>query len=434
MPDKILSTDCRPLLYSLRKGSAILRKLIKTTAGWIHTTLILAIIIPLLYALCVKDQAAVGPYLYLKCLVILFPVVVTDLAADKCRNLLSYLFFSALTLAATGAMGWVTAGSLRNGFLLFGYMLLLAGETLFVIVNRLTARLQKKKEREAALEADPSYHPFYDILKEPAFPVLFYFGAVYVLALNFNSPSVCNAALFSAVLYALITFLYHYIYETDRYLALNKRTCSLPSRRIYGIGSGMLAIYLALLMALTLPSLLTIANRHYRDLRELKFDVEIEPMEMMSEPTEEPTGEDPMAILMEQYGDIKPAPWWLDYIFYGITIVIFAVLILALIKKVYSVFQDFRAVNDENGDIVEELQDTDDIINITAPLRRRKLSERERIRREYRKVIRRHRKDRPAVYESPAEIEQNAGIAQTEDGMALHDRYETARYAQGADV
>ena len=122
-----------------------MRKLIKTTAGWIHTTLIMAIIIPLLYALCVKDQAAVGPYLYLKCLVILFPVVVTDLAADKCRNLLSYLFFSALTLAATGAMGWVTAGSLRNGFLLFGYMLLLAGETLFVIVNRLTARLQKKK-------------------------------------------------------------------------------------------------------------------------------------------------------------------------------------------------------------------------------------------------------------------------------------------------
>ena len=159
-----------------------------------------------------------------------------------------------------------------------------------------------------------------------------------------------------------------------------------------------------------------------------------EHIEMMPEPTEEPTGEDPMAILMEQYGDVKPAPWWLDYIFYGITIAIFAVLTLALIKKVYSVFQDFRAVNDENGDIVEELQDTDDIINITAPLRRRKLSERERIRREYRKVIRRHRKDRPAVYESPAEIEQNAGITQTEEGIALHDRYETARYAQEGDV
>ena len=280
------------------------------------------------------------------------------------------------------------------------------------------------------MESDPSFRPFYDILNEPAFPVLFYFGAVYVLAVNFNSSSVCNAALFSAVLYAVIAFLYNYVHETDHYLALNKRTCSLPSRRIYGIGSGMLAIYLAILMILTLPSLFTIANRHYRDLRELKSDVTIEYTEMMPEPVEAPTGEDPMAALMEEYADVKPAPWWLDYIFYGITIVIFAALALALIKKVYAVFQDFRAVNDENGDIVEELQDTNDVINITAPVRRRKLSERERIRLEYRKVIRRHRKDRPAVYESPAEIEQNAGIAQTENGMALHVKYETARYGR----
>lgn len=407
-----------------------MRKLIKTTAGWIHTTLVLAIIIPLLYTLCVKDQTLVGPYLYLKCLVILFPVVITDLAADKCRNLLSYLFLSALTLAATGAMGWALAGSLHNSLLLLGYMLFLLGETLFVIANRLTARLQKKKEQEAALESDPSFRPFYDILKEPAFPVLFYFGAVYVLAVNFNSSSVCNAALFSAVLYAVIAFLYNYVHETDHYLALNKRTCSLPSRRIYSIGSGMLAIYLAILMILTLPSLFTIANRHYRDLRELKSDVTIEYTEMMPEPVEAPTGEDPMAALMEEYADVKPAPWWLDYIFYGITIVIFVVLALALIKKVYAVFQDFRAVNDENGDIVEELQDTNDVVNITAPVRRRKLSERERIRREYRKVIRRHRKDRPAVYESPAEIEQNAGIAQTDNGIALHVKYETARYGR----
>lgn len=407
-----------------------MRKLIKTTAGWIHTTLVLAIIIPLLYALCVKDQTTVGPYLYLKCLVILLPVAATDLAADKCRNLLSYLFLSALTFAATGAVGFALAGSLRGSLLFLGYMLLLLVETLFVITNRLTARLQKKKEREAALESDPSYRPFYDILKEPAFPVLLYFGAAYILAVNFNSPSVCNAALFSAIAYAVIAFLYHYVRETDHYLFLNKRTGSLPSRRIYGIGNGMLAIYLALLLALTLPSLFTVANRHYRDLRELKSDVEIDYTEIMPEPAEEPAGEDPMAALMEQYGDAKPAPWWLDYIFYVITIVIFALLAWALVKRVYAVFQDFRAVNDENGDIVEELQDTDDTVNITAPLRRRKLSERERIRREYRKVIRRHRKDRPAVYESPAEIEQNAGISQTTEGMALHARYEMARYGR----
>lgn len=408
-----------------------MRKLIKTSAGWIHTSLILAIIIPLIYALCVEDQTAVGPNLYLKCLIILFPVVITDLAADRCRNLLSYLILCALTFAATGTAAWILAGSLRGSILIWGYLLLLLGETLFVIVNRLTARLQKKKDREAATVADPTFHPFYDILKEPSFLYLLYFGAVYILAVNFNGPAVCNAALFSAVLYALITFLYQYVNETEHYLSLNKRTCNLPSKRIYGIGSGVLAIYLLILILLTLPSLFTISHRHYRDLRDLTSDMQIDYAELMPENNSENMGEDPMAALLEEYGDPTPAPWWMDFIFYAISAIIFVFLAIALMKKVYAVFQDFRITNDENGDIVEELQDTqEDIRKIRIPAGHRRLSEKERIRKEYRKTIRRHRKDRPAIYESPAEIEANAGIAGTEEIAALHTRYELARYGQ----
>lgn len=411
-----------------------MRKLIKTSAGWIHTSLILAVIIPLIYTLCVKDQAAVGSDLYLKCLIIFFPVVTSDLVADKCRSLLSYLVLSALIFAATGALGWTLAGSLHNSVLIWGYILLLLGETLFVILNRLTARLQKKKAKEAAMSADPTFHPFYDILKEPSFPVLFYFGAVYLIAINFNSPSVCNAALFSAIVYAVTAFLYQYVSETERYLSLNKRTCNLPSRRIYGIGSGILTIYLLVLMVLVLPSLFTISRRHYRDLRDLTSDVKIDYIEMMMDNPQQDMGENPLDALLAEYGDTGPAPWWVDFIFYIVSAVVFAFLAIMLIKKVFSVFRDFRMTNDENGDIVEELQDakdsSEDIRKIKTSVRRRKLSEREQIRKEYRKVIRRHRKDRPAIYESPTEIEVNAGIANTEDGRELHMRYELARYRQ----
>lgn len=406
-----------------------MRQLIKTSAGWIHTTLILAIIAPLLYALCVTDQAAIGPHLYLKCLVVLFPVVGTDFAANRCRNLFSYLIVCTLTFAATGLCGWAAAGSLRGSILLWGYLLLLLGETLFLIVSRLTARLQKKKDKEAAMAADPTFRPFYDVLKEPAFPVLLYFGAIYLLAVNFNSPSVCNAALFSVVLYTVITFLYQYVRETDNYLFLNKRTCSLPSRRIYGIGSGILALYLLALILLTLPSLFTVSQRHYRDLRDMTSDIKIDYAALMPENNTENMGEDPMAALIAEYEDVEPAPWWLDFILYAIAAVIFGFFAIALVKKVYAVFQDFRMTNDENGDIVEELPDTDDALTIlTVPARRRKLTEQERIRKEYRRTIRRHRKDRPAVYETPTEIEKGAGIADTEDGKKLHARYETARY------
>ena len=408
-----------------------MRKLIKTSAGWVHTTLILAVIIPVIYALCVKDQAAVGSDLYLKCLIIFFPVITTDLVADKCRSLLSWLILCALIFAVTGASGWILAGSLHNGILIWGYILLLLGETLFVIINRLTARLQKKKEREAAMAADPTFHPFYDFLKEPAFPVLLYFGAVYLIAVNFNSPAVCNAALFSTIVYAVITFLYQYVSETEHYLSLNRRTCNLPSKRIYGIGSGILAIYLLVLMILVLPSLFTISHRHYRDLRDLTSDVKIDYVEMMMENNSEDIGESPLDALLAEYGDAGPAPWWVDFIFYIVTAIIFAFLAIALMKKVFLVFRDFRMTNDENGDIVEELHDTEEAVRkIKAQAGRRKFSEKEQIRKEYRKVIRRHRKDRPAVYESPTEIETNAGIVQTEDGRELHIRYELARYGR----
>ena len=82
---------------------------------------------------------------------------------------------------------------------------------------------------------------------------------------------------------------------------------------------------------------------------------------------------------------------------------------------------------------MEELQDTaEDIRKIKIPTvrRSRRLSEKERIRKEYRKTIRMHRKDRPAIYESPAEIEDKAGIAGTKETLALHTRYELARYGR----
>lgn len=415
-----------------RRRETQLRRIIKTSTGWIHSTLILAIIIPLIFALFVKEPTETGPHLYLKCLVILLPVVITDYAADRCRSLLSYLLFSLLTFTATGAAAFGLAGSLRKSTLLWGYLLLLLCESLFVIYNRLSARLGKKKDREAAKVADPTFSPFYDILKEPSFVFLLYFGAVYLLAVNLNSPSVCNAALFSSIVYVPVTFLYQYVNETDHYLSLNKRTCNLPSRRIYMIGFGILAIYLLILLTLTLPSVFTISRRHYRDLREMTADIEIDYTDLMPDYNTEPAGEDFLSAMLAEHGNPTPPPWWVNFIFEIIAALLFIALAAALIWRVYTVFQDFRNAIDENGDIVETLQDTaDDIRKIKMPASRRRLSEKEQIRKEYRRVIRRHRKDRPAVYESPAEIEERAGIVGTEEASALHARYEQARYGKG---
>lgn len=407
-----------------------LRNRIKKATGWLHATLIMAIITPLLYALGAEQQDTIGQTLYLKCLLIAFPIIITDLAIEKCRGLFSYLIISIVTFAATGIIGLRIAGPIRESVLFWGYMLLLLGETAFVIICRIISRLQKKEEKDAARGEDPSWRPAHDALREPAFPLLIYFLAVYGVALNVDNPSVCNAALFSAALYTPVTFLYHYICETENYLSLNKRTCNLPSKRIYGIGNGMLALFLLLFLLILLPSLFTISDRHYRDLRKWKAPIDIDFTELPNERMEENTSEDPMALLMAESGEQKPTPKWLIALSYVMEAFVFLFIIIVLVKSILSTFHAFRAAADENGDIVEELEDTEDVRKITLPARRRKLSERERIRKEYRKTIRRHRKDRPAAYESPDEIETNAGIAGREDVKELHRNYEAARYGR----
>ncbi len=93
-------------------------------------------------------------------------------------------------------------------------------------------------------------------------------------------------------------------------------------------------------------------------------------------------------------------------------------------------FQDFRNSRDENGDIIEEIKDKEksDREEMLERGRRHTDSAAEKIKRRYRKMIRKHRKDRPAPFESPAEIEERAGLRDDEEMQVLHRAYEGVRY------
>lgn len=407
-----------------------MRQLVKKTAEYVHAVLILALILPALYSLGAEQPDMIGPGLYAKSLIIVLPIIATDFAIKQCKGLLSYLIVSAMIFTATSALAWIIAASLRQSPIFWAYMIVIMAETIFVILNRMVERLHRKQDNDASKGEDPSWRPSSEDLRSPSFYVLIYFGAVYIIAVNLNNPAVCNAALFSAVVYTLITLLYQYICETETYLSLNKRTCNLPSRRIYGIGTGMLAIFLLLFVIVILPAFFTISARHYRDLRQSLARIEFDYTELLQESGMTHPGGDPMAPFFEEYGEQRPTPAWLIILSYVIEVVTIIFLVAVLIKFIYNTFHAFREAADENGDIVEELEETPkEAVNIkNAPVSRRKLSERERIRKEYRKYIRRYRKDQPARYESPIEIERNAGIAESEEGKEHHRKYELARY------
>ncbi len=409
-----------------------MRKLIRKSAGWIHAALIIAIIAPLIYSMGAEPADMIGQYLYAKCLIIVLPIAASDFAAEKCKGFLSYFIVSVVIFAATGIICRCISLSLHTSMLAWAYVIIILCGTLFVIIDRFVERISKYKDAKLALGENPDWRPYRSIFREPAFIYLSYFVVIYLVAMNINSPSVCNAALFSVIVYSLVTILYQYVCETDNYLSLNKRTCNLPSKRIYGIGGGMLAIFLVLFLLALLPSLFTISNRNYRDLRNWFTDMETNFLDREEDFHLEENTEDPMADLMAEYGEPKPTPQWLIYLSYTVQVIVFVLLAVLLLKKVFDAFHAFREAIDENGDIVEELHDSKEAplsIKKSAPMSRR-LSERERIRKQYRKTIRRHRKERPAIYESPSEIEVRAGIAGDKDCIRLHNDYELARYGQ----
>jgi hypothetical protein len=88
----------------------------------------------------------------------------------------------------------------------------------------------------------------------------------------------------------------------------------------------------------------------------------------------------------------------------------------------------FAKATEEEEDVVESLDSVEEDEEFFTGKRTWKRTEEDKVRRLYRKFIRKHRKELPAIYETPTEIELAAGVADTEEGKAIHEKYEQARY------
>jgi hypothetical protein len=139
-----------------------------------------------------------------------------------------------------------------------------------------------------------------------------------------------------------------------------------------------------------------------------------------------------LSILLEQDGEPAKPSKLLNAIFWILGAICFIVIIYGLVQFIRQIFKDFRNTLDENGDIIEEIKDDEaGYKESELYLKGKHLdSEAMRVRRRYKKTIKKHRKDLPAPYESPDEIEMNAGLAGSEDMKQLHGEYENARYGK----
>lgn len=402
------------------------------TIEYIHAVLHFAILIPFVYAVAgLSDPAGVG-VLYLKCLLAAVPVVLTDLAVRRVKSLVWYvLSCAALVICLSGGIRGLFYLSAETGQMTLGQMCYFAGivvETLIIAGMRLYNRVKEAaREREEPLAAKER-----GMLDSPALSHVWYFVVFYLLGLCTDAKALCDIAFASTIAYTFLALVYEYIGAARAYLEINKRTRGISRRRLYGIGLSMLLLFAVLLLAGMMPAVLLIQQRQYTNFRDWFSEVELAPFDY------EGIGgfETPIqggGSMMELLGVGEPAPepsMLMNTIFWIIGTVCVLVFCYGVFMIIRQVLRDFRNGRDENGDVVEEIEDepSQKVEHINRKRYRGMESEAERIRRRYRKMIRKHRKERPAPYESPAEIEAWAGLKEDEAMQQLHVEYEAVRY------
>lgn len=403
---------------------------------YLHAALFLAMFVPLVYAGTKWEDPAGTGALYLKCLLIIIPVIVTERAAKRVRSVILYFLICILLLAGmgllTGAVAYLSGERGRFENYEICYCVGMVLETLFIAVRRFADRVQAVKwEREEPLAAKQV-----SFLDAPARFLVWYFVALYLVGLCMYAKLLCDIAFYSAMFYIFLVLFYEFFGQTRAYLKMNKRTKGIPKRRLYGVGFSMLLVFALLLLAGMVPAVLLAGARQYTDVREWLGDVKFVPYDYESDAGFQPPvsgGVDWMELLE----DGKPAPEpskFLNAIFWVIGMGCMIVFLYGVFQMIRQILQDFRNSRDENGDIIEEIADDQGVKQREHTLnqkgRRGVESEAERIRRRYRKTIRKHRKERPAPYESPAEIEEYAGLKNDEQMQQLHRKYEEVRYGK----
>ncbi len=399
----------------------------KKIVEWFHVTLIFALFIPLVFAVGSLTREGGAAALYAECLIIAVPVVVTSIASKRVKTLAGYIGICTLMSALLAPFvfirrEWETGDTV--------YAVGIALETLFIVGKQFHDRLIRVR---AEKDNDPFNVHGKSFFESPSLSYVWYFVIMYVLGLGFNSKSMCDLAFFSAIGYFFVVLAYNFLKTSDEYVELNKRTRGIPKKRLYGIGGIMTCAYAVLVLAAIVPSIFLAGSRRYTDIREWFGETGIVPYEVHSGFEFQERGMGAENMMTELMEEAEPNPelskLW-NGLFWIICVIAGALALYAVVMAVRQIFADFRREADDDGDKIEALEDEpvykEEILSLVK--KRMDDSEAARIRRQYKRTIRKHRKELPAPSETPFELEKNAGLLDDEDMKALHKRYEEVRY------
>lgn len=407
----------------------MIRKYIMKVIETLNPVLLLAPIIPIVYCFGFVHDLEIGYELYFKSLLIVIPVLALDYFEERCKHLITFILLSAFTFAVTLGLAYLLGPVLVGNNVMLGLPLILGLECLALFIFHFKARLTYAQQLQDEGRITKSEVKG-GIFSKPSKLSFILFGVYYFIAMGFMSRTVCNEIFISAVIYLFIWIVHEYISSTEDYLKLHNDVAGIPKKRVYGIGAGMLGIFMLILLILVVPSIALMNQRPYYDLTQV-LDNEVEYQPEMSAQENFDTQSDDMSIYEQMAEEVEPFEWpaWVKFLskcFVGAILLIVAFLALKGIKQI---FDTFKMSFEENGDIVESLEDEDQDELISTSISTKGLEpEVKKIRRLYKKTIRKARKEKPLAYETPHEMEEKAGLLNNPEMIKLHKEYEAVRY------
>lgn len=230
----------------------------------------------------------------------------------------------------------------------------------------------------------------------------------------------------------IICFLFTYIDRMVSFIAAKQHIANLPGRSVRRISYLVFGIGVLFLMVFLLPAVLyneePLTKIRLKP-REIVVKTEQETQQQVSGGMEE--------MLANLVGEVKEPPRWMsllsEFIRYAALTVLMLGIIFFLCKMGKQALQSFAGGAEEEDEIVflgeesqEKLYGSDGKIRSGEKWN----SPNKKIRRRYKKVITQRRKQRPAGWESPTELEAAADLSGIADGERFHRLYEKARYSR----
>lgn len=349
------------------------------------------------------------------------PVISSWVFIRKLKGFIGYLLGGILIVAL------VTAVSQNLLTLIFSVLIFGIRAYVRVIRGRMNDKELPGEMKEIELWEIPT------LLDQPQVYHWILFIVFYITLIYLKQNELLKWMFGALLVEIFVTYIHSSLQQMTNYVRENCHIAHLPVKAIQRMQRAVLGITLAILIALVLPSVFC-GKEPLTALTEIKFDFNIQIEEEQPETIEEMAN--PGEAMREMLGGEERKP---NVILEAImNALVYIIGIAGCAAAVFVVARICRKLMNsfENGQDMDEIISLDDEGETLATKIQRVRKERDfksvknKIRKNYKKLIKKHMKGKPAGWETPEELEEKAGLKEANISEEIHAVYEKARYSQ----